>query len=114
MPYIWKGFLLPVGVFVVWGILFALFSFTWKYDIINSFSGFTNNLLFVFWNYVYIGFLKMKDGNFDVLAMSLLFITPLIACGGGYIAGYKGFDISSKVAKIVYDKKENEDDSQEG
>ena len=113
VPYIWKGLLLPVGIFIVWGILYALFYFTWKYDIINSFSGFTNNLLFVFWNYVYVGFLNIADGKFNVWAMSLAFFIPLVACGGGYFAGFKGFDISRKVANIVYDKKD-EKDSQEG
>lgn len=115
VPYIWKGMLLPVGVFIIWGMLYVLFHFSWKYDIVNSFSGFTNNLLFVFWNYVYIGFMNMMDGQFDAWALVLVFIIPLIACGGGYMAGYKGFDLSSKVAKLVYDKKEeNDNDIQEG
>lgn len=116
VPYFWKGALLPVGIFVIWGFLYALYFVTWKYDIIVYNSGFINNMLFLLWNSVYSGFLNLRSGNFDVAGVVMFFLIPVVTCGLGYFAGYRSFDIGIKVSKLIYEKqdKDEDDKGQEG
>lgn len=112
--YPWKGIILPVGIFAVWVFLYVMYYMSWKYGIVNMqfASGMINHFLFVMWNQIYSGFMnssEMVSGNFEIWVTVPVVIVPLIACGGGYFAGYKGFDISEKVADIMYDKKNEED-----
>lgn len=107
VPYPWKGVLLPVGIFLIWGFLYLLYYITWKYGIISYSSGFINNIIFVIWNFIYTGFMSLGDGKFNYLSLILIFGVPIFACGAGYFAGYKNFDISEKVAKIVYENKKD-------
>ncbi len=106
--YAWKGLLLPCGIFAVWVVLFALYSFSWKYDIVGYSSGFINNLLFAVWNFIYSGFLDMNNGSFNWYAVVIAAVVPVAACGIGYYAGFRRFDLSEKVAKIVYEQKDEE------
>ena len=111
VAYPWKGLILPVGIYVIWGFLYIMFYFSWKYGIVHPdfVSGIINNILFVMWNYVYMGFMQIMEGKFAMWTLILVFLTPLVACGVGYFAGYKGFDVSEKVVKVVYDKKDDEE-----
>jgi len=113
--YPWKGLILPLGIYVVWGFLYILFHVSWKYGIVHPdfVSGLINNILFVMWNYVYMGFMQIIEGKFAVWTLLLVFLVPLVSCGIGYFAGYKGFDISEKVVKIVYDEKDEEESGED-
>ena len=62
---------------------------------------------------MYSGFLNLRSGIFDVSGVIMFFAVPVLACGLGYLAGYKDFDISIKISKLVYEKKD-EDEGQEG
>ncbi len=105
--YWWKGILLPLGIFAIWGALFVLYKVTWQYDIISYNSGFINNFLFLFWNYIYSGFLGLSGGYMNIWALVFVFGAPLAASFLGYLAGFKGFDLSIKVAGIMYEKKDD-------
>lgn len=108
IPYWWKGVILPLGIFAVWIILYILYSFSWRYDIVGYTSGFINNTMFVVWNFIYTGFLGLSGGKFNYWCIALIVLAPVIASGLGYLAGYKGFDLSQRVVKIVYEKKDGE------
>ncbi len=103
-----KGLLLPIGILAVWVILFILYFVSWKYDIITYSSGFINNLLFVIWNYMYKGFLSFNNGSFNYYYMILVVLVPFTASGLGYLAGYRNFDLSKRVVKLVYEEKKEE------
>ena len=106
--YAWKGFLLPLGIFAVWIILFALYKFSWKYEIVSYSSGFINNFLFAMWNFVYSGILELNNGSFSWYIIGVEAVVSIAACAIGYYAGFRRFDLSEKVAKIVYEQKDEE------
>lgn len=105
-----KGLVLPVGVAAVWLVLLALYLFSWKYDIVSYGSGFINNIMFAVWGFVYNGFMRLDNGSFNWFSLVLAILLPTAACGAGYFAGYKGFDLSKKVAGLVYEKQEPKED----
>ncbi len=107
VPYAAKGLLLPIGIFVVGALLYLLYSITWKYNIIDTTSGFINNTLFVFWTFIYTGLANLSNGHISAAAIAAFIIVPEIAAGLGYFAGYRRFDLSEKVAKVVYDIEED-------
>lgn len=109
VSYWWKGLLLPAGIFICWIFLYILYHVSWKYNIITNTSGFINNMLFVIWSFVFTGFMNLSDGKINYIGIIVAAAAPLIACGGGYLAGYKGFDLSIKVSKIMYEEKEDKE-----
>lgn len=108
--YKWKGIILPAGIYAVWLVLFVLYKFSWKYDIVSYNSGFINNLLFVVWNFIYSGFMDMNNGSFNSYAVVLIVLLPAAACFFGYFAGSVGFSLTEQIAKFVYEKKDSEND----
>lgn len=108
--FLLKGLFLPIGIYVIWLFLFILYKVSWDYNIISYNSGFINNLLFLIWNYPFFGFLNAVNGNLDAFGIILFFVVSMASSCGGYIAGIKGFDISEKVSKMVYE----ENDTKEG
>ncbi len=107
-PYKWKGLLLPIGVYIIWAFFYVLYFVSWKYQIISYTSGFLNNLLYLIWNYCFYTFINVGSGNVGALSIIMFFTVPLIACFMGYFAGYRNFDLSEKVAGMVYDKKDED------
>lgn len=105
-PFLLKGLFLPIGIYIIWLFLFVLYKLSWHYNIVSYISGFINNLLFLIWNYPFFGFLNAVNGDISILGVILFFAVSLAASCGGYIAGIKGFDISAKVSKMVYEEKE--------
>lgn len=111
-PLLLKGLFLPLGIYVVWLFLFIMFKVSWQYNIVNYSSGLINNILFVIWNYPFSGFLNVSNGNMDILGIILFFAVSFAASTGGYIAGVRGFDISVKISKIIYENKEANDEEE--
>ena len=109
VPYAAKGFLLPIGIFVVGTLFYVLYSITWKCNIIDTTSGFVNNALFVVWTFVYTGLANLSNGHISLTAVIAFIIVPEIAAELGYFAGFKNFDLSEKVAEVVYDLDENKE-----
>lgn len=108
IQYKYKGLLLPAGIIVIWLVLLVLYKFSWKYDIVSYSSGFINNLLFAVWSFVYNGFMDLSNGSFSFYSQILFVLVPVAACGAGYFAGYKKFDLSVHIAELVYEKDESE------
>ena len=107
-PYKWKGLLLPIGVYVIWGFFYVMYVVSWENQIITYTSGFINNLLYIMWNYCYYTFINIGSANVGALSVIMFFTVPLISCFMGYFAGYRNFDLSEKVAGMVYEKKEED------
>lgn len=107
-PYKCKGLVLPLGIYLVWGFLYVMYYISWKYQIISYTSGFINNLLYIMWNYCYYAFINVGNLNVGVLSIIMFFTVPLITCMLGYFAGYRNFDLSEKVAGIIYEKKDED------
>ena len=69
-------------------------------------SGIINNMIFVVWNYTYIGFISFSEGVLPPINYLITIIFPTIASVLGYYAGLKNFDITEKLHKAVYEQEE--------
>ena len=107
--FVFKGLFLGLGIVAVSVILYILYYFTWKCDIVTYSSGFINNLIFIAWNYPFNNFLNPNNGIVSVAGVAVEVIVISGTCFFGYFAGIKKFDLSQKVTKIVYDNKDNEE-----
>lgn len=110
-PYPLKGLLLAVSILIASALLYALYFIAWKLMTINgtlfSAAGWIDNFLFIIWSFPFSAFINLSEGYMSVFGYVFVAVLPFIASFAGYFAGYKDFDLHSKLLGAVYEKKKN-------
>ena len=108
-PYIAKGLLLPAFLEVVNVLMLILYKCAWHFGSnehgINTIFGLVGNILFKMWTIMYDGYVSIGNGHVSLLAYIMIFGMPVAASFVGYFAGYKNFDLASKLNSLAYEKK---------
>lgn len=101
-----KGILLAIPVvllnFGMWGAL------QWVYG--ANMSDTVKNIMqtvFFVWTVPYNFFLKPNHASVQLIGQIMMYTVPFIVVGGGYLAGYKKWDVYSKLDKLVFEQKKN-------
>ena len=110
-PYPLKGLVLAASIFIVSILIYALYFTAWKFMTINdtlfSVTGWIDNFLFIIWSFPFSAFIKLSEGIMSPFGYVLVAVLPFLASFAGYFAGYKDFDLQSKLLGAVYEKKNN-------
>lgn len=110
-PYLYKGFLLPIGLVVITAILYIVYYLVWKHMTVDgsfvSIVPMILNLPFIIWSYPFNEIIGLREGFMEWYGYIIVIILPVIFSGIGYYAGLKGFDIISAISKFVYEEKDN-------
>ena len=64
------------------------------------------NIIYVIWTFAFNGVIGLSEGYMAWYGYVIVVLAPVIFSGVGYIAGLNDFDISEKLSKFVYEKKE--------
>ena len=109
-PYLLKGFLLPVGLTILTIILYVLHYAVWTYMSVDgalmSITTWLLNMPYIIWTYAFNGIIGLEKGIMAWSGYIIVVFVPVIFSGFGYIAGLKGFDLTAKLSKYVYEKKD--------
>ncbi len=105
-PYMLKGFLLPVGVVILTIILYTIYFFVHRHVPAPSIWKLISGIVYVVWTYPFSEIIGLNNGAMAWYGYIIVIFSPVILSGLGYIAGLKNFDISEKLSKFVYEKKE--------
>ena len=76
-------------------------------DTLFSVTAWIDNFLFIIWSFPFSAFIKLSDGIMSSFGYVLVAVLPFLASFAGYFAGYKDFDLQSKLLGAVYEKKNN-------
>lgn len=106
-----KGFILPLLLIALNLLIVLLYKAAWAY----ASSGGTlqepwsliANIIALLWVAPYQPILGMASGHIELHGYIIIFVLPVVASGLGYLAEYKGFDLSEKLRGIAYEKKED-------
>ncbi|MDD6214133.1 MAG: hypothetical protein PUB42_02985 [Firmicutes bacterium] len=108
-PYIAKGLLLPLLIEAANVLMLILYKCSWYFGSnehgLNTVFGLIGNILFKMWTIMYDGYVSIGNGNISLFAYIMIFGMPVVASFVGYFAGYKNFDLASKINSIAYEKK---------
>ena len=108
-PYPVKGLILPIGILIASILIYALYFTAWKFMTINgmlfSAAGWIDNFLFIIWSFPFSAFIKLSNGYMNTFGYIFVSVFPFIASFCGYFAGYKDFDLHTKLLGAVYEKK---------
>lgn len=109
-PYILKGFLLPVGLGVLTVVLYLLHYYVWKYmsvnDSLTSITAAILNMPYIIWTYAFNGIIGLEKGIMSWYGYIIVIFVPMLFSGIGYIAGITNFDLTEKLSKYIYEKKD--------
>ena len=108
-PYLLKGFLLPLGLTVLTVLFYLLYFFVWKYMMVGesfNLGAWLLNMIFIIWTYPFNPILGLSNGAMMWYGYIIVVFAPVIFSGIGYIAGMKDFDITAKLSKYIYEKKD--------
>lgn len=105
-PYKLKGFLLPVGVVVLTIVLYIMHYLIWKYMSMSNIWASLLSTIYVIWTFAFNGIIGLRQGFMAWYGYIIVVFAPVIFSGLGYIAGLKDFDITAKLSKFVYEKKD--------
>lgn len=112
-PHPLKGLWLPVILTVTNIIVILLYKLAWAAgsngESMTEIWSLILNIISLLWVSPYQPLLGMEYGHIELKGYLIIFITPFIASTLGYLAAYKGFDLSAKVHGIAYEKKKNKD-----
>ena len=112
-PYAFKGLLLPTGYLILSIVIYLLYFVSWRFmsidGVIVGLSGWINNFICIIWTFPYTGFMTLKDGYMSVSGHLLVYLLPFAASFLGYFAGYKNYDITVTLSKLVYVTRNKED-----
>ncbi len=112
-PYKLKGLVIAVPLSIATAIIYALYFISWRFmsidGIITGASGWINNFLFLIWTFPFNGFLDLSNGAMNWYGYIIIAVVPLISSTLGYLAGFFGFDLSGKINKLIYEKKNQEE-----
>lgn len=108
-PMKYKGILLCLGVLVISIMAIFGYIFVWRTqsdgESLVKLWAISINVFYMFWFSPFINFLSDKKGAISILGYVMMFVPTALSCFLGYLAGYKDFDISSKMKFLVYEKK---------
>lgn len=111
-PHPAKGFILPVILTAVSLVIILFYKLAWAYGSngtsVTEIWSFIANALMLIWVAPYQPFVGLSAGNITTIGYLIILVLPYIASGLGYLATYKGFDLSEKVRNIAYEKKNND------
>lgn len=109
-----KGFILPAFLTLLSIVLILLYKIAWTYGSngtnVTEIWSLIFNIIFLFWVAPYQPFLGVAHGHIEPQGYLIILLLPIIASAFGYLASFKGFDLSEKVRSIAYEKKEKNKD----
>ena len=105
-PYMLKGFLLSIGVVILTIILYVIYYFIQKYVPSPNIWTLISGIVYVVWTYPFNEIIGLNNGAMAWYGYIIVVFVPVLLSGLGYIAGLKNFDISEKISKFIYEKKE--------
>lgn len=108
-PTPYKGALLSFGVLAVNALIVLSYLLAWRIsgdgENLTNLRAVAVNAIYLFWFSPFIGFLGTQKGAIAPFGYIIIFVLPTASCFLGYFAGYKNFDISEKLRRLVYEKK---------
>lgn len=108
-PYAAKGLALPLGLTLLTAAIWVLYEITWHFITIDgslaTVTAVINNVIFTMWTFMFSAFMDLNSGSISTAGYIITLLLPFAACGLGYYAGYKGFDLTGIAAKFIYEKK---------
>ena len=111
-PYPLKGLPLAASIFFASAVLYALYIIAWKLMTINgtlfSVTGWIDNFLFIIWSFPFSAFIGLSEGYMSVFGYVFIAVFPFLASFAGYYAGYRNFDLQTKLLGAIYEKKKND------
>lgn len=105
-PYMLKGFLLSIGVVILTIVLYVIYYFMQKYMPAASIPTLISGTVYIVWTYPFNEIIGLSKGVMAWYGYIIVVFVPVLLSGLGYIAGLKNFDISEKLSKFIYEKKE--------
>lgn len=106
-----KGLWLPAFLTIVNIIIILLYKLAWLAGSdgksMTEIWSLILNIISLLWVAPYQPLLGMAYGHIELQGYLIIFITPFIASALGYLASYKGFDLSAKVHSFAYEKKKD-------
>lgn len=108
-PISYKGAVIALGLVFLNVLVLLLYKLSWTLgseggELVKLWAV-GGNILGMFWFSPYINLLGISKGSIAFYGYAIIFFLHTIACFLGYFAGYKNFDISSKLKFLVYEKK---------
>ncbi len=108
-PYLLKGAVLAIGVFILNILLWIAYVFAWNFLTIDgslaTLTGILYNVLYIFDTFMYTGFINLSNGSMPLYAHIIIILVPTIASALGYIAGLREFLITEKLMPFIYEKR---------
>ncbi|MBR5808698.1 MAG: hypothetical protein IKY39_01155 [Clostridia bacterium] len=108
-----KGLWLPAFLTIANVIIILLYKLAWSQgsngQSITEIWSLILNIVSLLWVAPYQPLLGMAYGHIELQGYLIIFVTPFIASFLGYLAAYKGFDLSAKIHSLAYEKKKTKD-----
>lgn len=108
-----KGLWLPAFLTIANVIIILLYKLAWAQgsdgQSMTEIWSLILNIVSLLWVAPYQPLLGMAFGHIELMGYIIIFATPFIASFLGYLAAYKGFDLSAKVHGLAYEKKKDKD-----
>lgn len=110
-PHPLKGLRLPAFLTIVNVIVILLYKLAWSHgsdgQSMTEIWSLILNIVSLLWVSPYQPIMGMAYGHIELHGYLIVFVTPFIASTLGYLADYKGFDLSAKIHGIAYEKKKD-------
>jgi hypothetical protein len=106
-----KGILLPAFLTIASAVVILLYKLAWAQGSdgqnMTEIWSLILNIISLLWVAPYQPLLGMAYGHIELQGYLIIFVTPFIASFLGYLAAYKGFDLSAKVHGFAYERKKD-------